>query len=160
VYDRNRMILRCLLSDKLASGCGCLRALDAKRLIRNVVFAHLERAGVGLPAASRSAASWAARSAAALSRLRTRPARSSSISASKASSRFDLRRLDGILASPKRTSNTVIEVVQTLSCGCPSSQVTTVSSGGSRINADSTLVSSTTIRLRWNRYGLGDSTQV
>jgi hypothetical protein len=36
------MILRCLLSDKLASGCGCLRALDAKKLIHNVVFTHLE----------------------------------------------------------------------------------------------------------------------
>jgi BCD family chlorophyll transporter-like MFS transporter len=47
VYDSNRTILRCLLSDKLASGCGCLRALDAKRLIHNVVFTHLERAGLG-----------------------------------------------------------------------------------------------------------------
>jgi hypothetical protein len=45
VYDHNRLILRCLLSDKLASGCGCLGSLDAKRLIHNVVFAHLERAG-------------------------------------------------------------------------------------------------------------------
>jgi hypothetical protein len=43
VCDRNRMILPCLPSDKLASGCGRLRALDAKRLIHNVVFAHLER---------------------------------------------------------------------------------------------------------------------
>jgi hypothetical protein len=40
------MILPCLLSDKLASDCECLRAIDAKRLIHNVVFTHLERAGV------------------------------------------------------------------------------------------------------------------
>jgi hypothetical protein len=51
VYDSNRTILRCLLSDKLASGCGCLRALDAKRLIHNVVFAHLERAACRSPLA-------------------------------------------------------------------------------------------------------------
>jgi hypothetical protein len=46
MYDRNRMILPYLLSEKLASGRGCLRALDAKRLIHNIVFTHLERAGL------------------------------------------------------------------------------------------------------------------
>jgi hypothetical protein len=46
VYDCSRRILPYLLSEKLASGCGCLRDLDAKRLIHNVVFAQLERAGL------------------------------------------------------------------------------------------------------------------
>jgi hypothetical protein len=50
VYDRNSMILRCLLSDKLASDCECLRALDARRLFHNVVFTQLERAAGASPA--------------------------------------------------------------------------------------------------------------
>jgi hypothetical protein len=59
VYHRNRMILRCLPSDKLASGCGCLRALDPKILIHNVFLRTLK----GLVAATQALQEGATRPA-------------------------------------------------------------------------------------------------
>jgi hypothetical protein len=52
MYDRNRMILPYLLSEKLASGRGCLRALDAKRLIHNSCVGFRESARRWVPNAS------------------------------------------------------------------------------------------------------------
>src|SRR6266446_281151 len=89
----------------------------------------------------------AAVTAAVRSNGSTRPSRISSMARSKAAKSRSRRRPGARSARPKRISKIVIVVVQIASGGCASSQRSTAGSTATRIVAESTLVSTTIIRI-------------
>ena len=121
---------------------GHLRVAMAARRASAMPAIMLSRIRLRRPLAPRSAARRAAASALDVSNVEIRPASAASKSLFVRAARARRRCASGIRAIPKRTSNTVILVVQMSDGACWFNQSFSTGSGTFRVSSDMTFVSS------------------